>query len=183
VIALVGLAPLLALSMAKASRNRPVPAAVAVLIALGVFLTGSSSDARRLRTEIRGYDFILSFLREERAGMPVVITNPHIFFELSAIQENRPSPVPIRYLFDRDLALAYTGTDTVERGLIAFHDWAPLSMERFDAFAAHPQPVVLFGNPTVFSWVTQELQRRSWSVRPYASKYNVDLFLAEPPLR
>jgi hypothetical protein len=182
-IAMVGLAPLLALSMAKASRNRPAAAAVAVLIALGLFLAGSASDARRLRATTRAYDLILSFLREESAGMPVVITNPHIFFELSAIQENRPSPVPIRYLFDRDLALAYTGTDTVERGLIAFHDWAPLSMERFDAFAAHPQPVLLFGNPTVFSWVTQELQRRNWSVRPYGSKYNVDLFLAEPPLR
>jgi hypothetical protein len=182
-IAMVGLAPMLALSMAKASRNRPAAAAVAVLIALGLFLAGSAFDARRLRAETRGYDFILSFLREERAGMPVVITNPHIFFELSAIQENRPSPVPIRYLFDRDLALGYTGTDTVELGLIAFHDWAPLSMERFDAFAAHPQPVVLFGNPTPFSWVTQELQRQNWRIRPYRSKYNVDLFLAEPPLR
>ena len=56
-------------------------------------------------------------------------------------------------------------------------------MERFDAFAAHPQPVLLFGNPTPFSWVTQQLQRQNWSVRPYVSKYNVDLFLAEPPPR
>jgi hypothetical protein len=56
-------------------------------------------------------------------------------------------------------------------------------MERFDAFAAHPQPVVLFGNPTPFSWVKQQLQRQNWSVRPYVTKYNVDLFLAEPPLR
>src|SRR5215471_17660051 len=123
------------------------------------------------------------FFARRGPAWPVVITDSHIFFELSAIQENRPSSVPIRYLFDRDLALAYTGTDTVELGLIAMRDWAPLSMERFDAFAAHPQPVLLFGNSTLFSWVTQELQRQNWSVRPYRSKYNVDLFLAEPPLR
>src|SRR5215471_5174817 len=71
-IAMVGLAPLLALSMAIASRNRPAPAAVAVLIALALFLAGWASDVRRQRTAIREYDFILSFLREERAGMPVV---------------------------------------------------------------------------------------------------------------
>ena len=182
-IAMVGLAPLLALGMAKGSSNRPVAAAVAVFITLGLFLAGSAFDARHLRAVTRGYDLMLSCLREERAGMPVVITNPHIFFELSAIQENRPSPVPIRYLFDHDLALTYTGTDDVELGLIAFHAWAPLSMERFDAFAAHPQPVMLFGNPSPFSWVTQQLQRQNWSVRPYVSKCSVDLFLAEPPLR
>jgi hypothetical protein len=182
-IAIVGLAPLLAVSMAKASRNKPAPAAITVLIALGLFLAGSASEARRLRRAIGGYDFILSFLHEERAGMPVVVTNPHMFFELSAIQENHSSPVPIRYLFDRDRALAYTGTDTVELGLIAFQDWAPLSMEPFDTFTAHPERIVLLGNPAAFSWVTQELQRQNWSVRPHASMYNVDLFLAEPPLR
>jgi hypothetical protein len=183
-IAIVGLAPLLALGVAKVSRNRPSAAAVAVFITLGLFLAGSAFDARRLRAAARRYEVVLSVLREDRAGMPVVITDPHIFFELSAIQENRPSPVPIRYLFDRDLALAYTGTDDVELGLIAFRAWAPLSMERFDAFAAHPQPVVLFGNPTApFSWVTQQLQRQNWRVRPYVSKDDVDLFLAEPPLR
>jgi hypothetical protein len=182
-IAMVGMAPLLALALAKVSRHRPTAAVVAVLIALGVFLAGSAFDARRLGGAMKGYNFILSFLREESAGMPVVITNPHTFFELSAIQENRPSPVPIRYLFDRNLALAYTGTDTVELGLIAMHDWAHLPMERFDAFVARPRPVVLLGGPTAFSWVTQELQRRNWSIRLYASKYKVDLFLAEPPLR
>jgi 4-amino-4-deoxy-L-arabinose transferase-like glycosyltransferase len=182
-IAMIGLAPLLTLGMARASRNRPAVAPVALLIALGVFLAGSAFDARRLSRALKGYNFILSFLREESAGMPVVVTEPHIFFELSAIQENRPAPVPIRYLFDRNLALAYTGTDTVELGLIAFRGWAPLTMERFDAFAAHPQPVMLYGNPTAFSWVSRELKRRNWSIRPYASKFNVNLFLAEPPLR
>jgi hypothetical protein len=110
----------------------------------------------------------------------VAIQDPHLFFELSALCNGRPG-LALVYLFDRDRALAYTGTDDVELGLMTLKSWAPLQLEKFDDFVARKSPILVYGYPAVFGWLVPELERDHWRLTVSAHNGEQFLFLATPP--
>jgi hypothetical protein len=109
--------------------------------------------ARSVQEEAATY----RFLESQSAGkLPVVIAAPHLFFELSHDTAGR-RPTELTYLADVPLALEYTGTDTVERGLLELKRLAPLDVEDFHRFCASHSEFLIYGYPDVWDWLSQEL--------------------------
>ena len=95
-----------------------------------------------------------------------MIASPHQFFVESHVAEGEHHG-HFMYLADVPLALDYTGTDTVERGLLTLKNYAPLDVEDYRSFAATHQKFLVYGFPDPFGWVLQDLLKagRSISVR------------------
>jgi Dolichyl-phosphate-mannose-protein mannosyltransferase len=66
---------------------------------------------------------------------PLVVTNGIVFLQLSYYA---PSDWKsrIRYLADPSAALTYSGSDTIDRGLLALARWSPISVSRYEDFTA-----------------------------------------------
>ena len=180
-IAVIGLTGILVWALSRIASNRPAPALLLVLLSVVLFIAQSARAYRNLATSAAAYEQTLRFLDENSDGEPVVIHDPHLFLELSALGNGR-SGSDLLYIFDRDRALAYTDTDDVELGLMALKSWAPLHMERFDDFVARKSPVLVYGYPAVFGWIVPELQRDHWRFTVSAHNGEQLLFLAEPPV-
>lgn len=94
-------------------------------------------------------------LTEALAGpQPVVVTGGLVFLQLWYY-----APADLRdrlvYVADPDAALRWTGSDTIDTGLLSLARWAPVRVEPYEPFvAAHPSFVVYrFGS----GWILERL--------------------------
>ena len=53
-------------------------------------------------------------------------------------------------------ALEYTGTDTVERGVLELKRLAPLDVEDFHRFCASHSQFLIYGFPDVWDWLSHK---------------------------
>jgi hypothetical protein len=82
------------------------------------------------------------------------------------------------YLADTPLALKYTKTDTVERGLLAFKRWAPLDVRNFRQFVGVSDAFLVYsGCSDPFGWVIEELIREKRRLLVRAQNGDQLLFL------
>jgi hypothetical protein len=121
------------------------------------------------------------FVQTEATGTPVVIVDPHLFFELSHDVAERRSGMHLVYLADTSMALKYTNTDTVERGLQAMKRWAPLDVRSFNQFSAAHDTLLVYGYPGPFEWVVEDLIAGGWRLAVQGRNGNQLLFLARRP--
>jgi hypothetical protein len=179
-MAVIGLTSVLVWALSRLAPNGAIPALLLTALGVTLFSVQSVRAYRNLARSAVNYQQTLRFLSESTAGHPVAIQDPHLFFELSALCNGRPG-LALVYLFDRDRALAYTGTDDVELGLMTLKSWAPLQLEKFDDFVARKSPILVYGYPAVFGWLVPELERDHWRLTVSAHNGEQFLFLATPP--
>jgi hypothetical protein len=180
-MAVIGLTSVLVWALSRVAPQGAIAALLLTVLATGLFSVESVRDYRDLARSAANYEQTLRFLGESTAGQPVAIQDPHLFLELSALYKGRPR-LALVYLFDRDRALAYTGTDDVELGLMTLKSWAPLHLEKFDDFVARKSPILVYGYPAVFGWLVAELERDHWRFTVSAHNGEQLLFLATPPV-
>jgi hypothetical protein len=84
------------------------------------------------------------------------------------------------YFADPNLAIRYTGTDTVDRGVIGLSKIAPLRTEVLADVLASGQRFAIYGYPGVLGWLVPELAARK--VRTYvAGEFDGRLLLIARP--
>jgi hypothetical protein len=79
------------------------------------------------------------------------------------------------------LALKYTGTDTVERGLLTLRNYAPLDVEDYHRFIATHQSFLAYGYPDPFGWVLEDLMQSGWRVSVKGRHGASLLYLVQAP--
>jgi hypothetical protein len=121
------------------------------------------------------------FLASAGKNLPLVVLSPHQFF----VQSHRSSVNRrghLIYLGDVPLALKYTGTDTVERGLLTLRNYAPLDVEDYHRFIATHQSCLAYGYPDPFGWVLEDLMQSGWRVSVKGRHDGSLLYLVEAPV-
>jgi hypothetical protein len=183
--AVIGVSILLAWSLFVLARNKAGPGLLVAFLGLCVFLVSGTKTYRGLTGWAISAEQQLQFLSDQRAdGLPIVVADPHFFFELSYLAAGKGPPWLV-YLADRELALKYTGTDDVELGLVNFKKWAPIDVEDFHQFTAAKKEFLIYGpghGPgAVYSWIIPELAKEEWKFAVKGSKAGQMLLLARPP--
>lgn len=157
VAGVVGLAALLGLAARRVDTVLPAAsaavAAVLVLWAaleLGAAVRSADESARRQATT-------LAFLRgHARDGVPLVVSSPHEFLVLShATSGEGPR---LTYLADPARALRRFDTDTVELGLLALGEFAPLTVRSYDGVLASAPRFLVYGRDGAWDWLTGALR-------------------------
>ena len=120
------------------------------------------------------------FLESQSAGkIPVVIAPPDLLFELSHYAAGTGG-TKLTYLADVPLALEYTGTDVVERGLLELKKWAPLDVEDFHRFCTSQDEFFIYGYPGLWAWLVPELTRQGRRLVVKANNGDQLLFFVTP---
>jgi hypothetical protein len=120
------------------------------------------------------------YLASTGTDLPLVVLSPHQFF----VQSHRASVNGrghLIYLGDVPLALKYTGTDTVERGLLTLRNYAPLDVEDYHRFIATHQSFLAYGYPDPFGWVLEDLMQSGWRVSVKGRHGASLLYLVQAP--
>ncbi|MGE5646103.1 MAG: hypothetical protein ACM336_09960 [Acidobacteriota bacterium] len=146
-----------ALAAIFGGRTRPALAIAAPLSVL--FFARAAWDYREASRQAARHAHMIEYLESRaEAALPIVIADPHVFFELSHYAP-RPLARRLRYYADAKLARRYVGTDTVDRGLLAMRQWAPLDVE---PFPPREREFLIYGHPSVYAWLVPELARRGF---------------------
>jgi Dolichyl-phosphate-mannose-protein mannosyltransferase len=144
-----------ALSVVFGGRSRPALLIAALLSC--VFFARVSWEFREISRTAAQQATMIGFLQNQTdASLPVVIADPHLFFELSHYAP-RELADRLRYFADAKLAVRFVGTDTVDRGLLAMREWAPLHVEPFRPPATPGHAFLIYGHPAPFAWLVPEL--------------------------
>ena len=180
IYAVIGLSIFLAWSFARIGRGNS---------ALGLLLAGTVAfcwliigirQYQQFRWNALMEDQTFDYLASTGTDLPLVILSPHQFF----VQSHRAAAKGrghLIYLGDVPLALKYTGTDTVERGLLTLRNYAPLDVEDYHRFVARHQSFLAYGYPDPFGWVLEDLMQHGWRVSVKARHDGNLLYLLEAP--
>ena len=155
--ATVALCILAAWLISRLFSQRVMPAVLAVILFLAFFAV---RDGRYARWPVSDRRPVAAFLEKTVQGaLPIAISDPQMFFELAhqASSELRPR---LMYFPDAKLAIQYTKTDTVDRGIIGMSKIAPLRVEALTDVLASKQTFVVYGFPGTFGWIVPELSAR-----------------------
>jgi hypothetical protein len=176
--AIVGLTVLLALSCFVITHRSGSAGLSICTVMLVLFTREGLGEYRQCiedrATRIELYDFLKA---HDNGPLPLVIDGPHLFFELSHQAAERRDRGSFIFVADTSLALRYTGTDDVERGLLALRHWAPLDVHDFHQFCqAHQEFLIYSSESAAFSWVTHELVKERWRLTVVAEKEGSFLF-------
>ena len=180
IYAVIGLSMLLAWTLAKIARNARVLGLFLAAAAVGCWLVLAVRNYQQFVANQLDEDTTFEFLASVPDGLPLVLVSPHEFFVQShvAAQKGRGHFV---YLADVALALKYTETDTVERGLMALKNYAPLDVEDYRSFAATHPRFLLYGFPSSYGWLMQELIDSGRPVSVKTRNGDNVLYLVERP--
>jgi len=177
--AVIGVSILLTWSISVLSHRKPGPGLMITVITVALFLLTGVKSYRGWRESAGRSEETLRYLRTQgKGGVPVVVADPHLFFELSNLAGDK-TPSPLIYLADKKLALQYTSTDDVDLGLVNLQQWAPLHVEDFHRFCSGHQEFLIYGSGAPYSWITQELAREEWQF--ILRSPNSGLLLAKNP--
>lgn len=156
IYAVIGLSMLLAWTLATIGRHARGLGFILAAAAVGCWLVLAVRNYQQFVGNQVNEDKTFEFLTAIPTDLPLVLVSPHQFFVQSHVAARKGRGHFI-YLADVPLALKYTETDTVERGLITLRNYAPLDVEDYRSFAAsHPQ-FLLYGFPSDYSWLMQAL--------------------------
>jgi hypothetical protein len=103
-------------------------------------------------------------LGEALAGPdPVVVTGGLVFLQFwyyapSAMRQQ------LTYVADPDAALRLTGSNTIDRGLMAIARWAPVRVEPYDAFVASHPSFLVYAHGS--GWILERLAEAGADVGP-----------------
>lgn len=78
---------------------------------------------------------------------------------------NRDPASPVVAVADHELALPYSGTDSLDRDLVVFARHFPLRVESLSSITAQHASFLLLTRPGPFSWQTVHLTRTGHSLR------------------
>lgn len=95
------------------------------------------------------------FLQRTSGGQPIVIGSPHLFFEVS--HAFRGSDLRFLYAADPQLALRYTGTDSVERSLMGMARFAPVNIVDWKQLNRRRGSYLVYGAPLAYDWVVRAI--------------------------
>jgi hypothetical protein len=144
-----------------------------LLVAGGVYW----NQAVEVRQENRARDALIASLERTaaRSDRPIVIADPHYFFELS---HYAPPPLAARllHLHSREASLRYTGGDVTEEALVVLSRFAPLDVRSFDRYVASDVPFLLLLRPERITWVTPALEAAGRVLRSYPSADGLSLY-------
>jgi hypothetical protein len=179
--AVIGISIVFAWSLFVAAERRPGPGLTIALLGICLFVLNGARSYRQLTAAAVSSQSTLRFLLDRSVeGLPVIVSDPHVFFELSHLGGDRGAPW-LTYLADRDLALQHTGTDTVELGMLNFKNWAPLRVEDFSQFVNAQPRFLIYGFDAPYAWVFQELRKKGWAFSIAGMNGGQLLFLATRP--
>ncbi len=167
--AVMGVSILLAWSICIIGRRTSSVGLLLAAMLVTVFVLDQVRQYRWLAADRQERTILYNFLRSHNAArVPLVIAGPHLFLELSYDAAQHQDSPKFIFLTDTDLAVHYTDTDDVERGLLALRNWAPLDVRDFHRFCASNQEFLLYGASEPFSWVAQELVNENRELRASA---------------
>jgi hypothetical protein len=156
--AAMGLSILLACSLSVIGRGSGRAGLLIAAMLVTFFAIESMRTYRHLATRAQERATLYGFLRSYAAGgIPLVIAGPHLFFELSHDARQHQEKTNFIFLADTALAIRYTNTDDVERGLLNLRYLAPLDVRDFHRFCASNGEFLLYSDAEPFSWVAREL--------------------------
>jgi len=172
--AVLGIAVLVAWGIDWAIGDRPQVSVLATLVFAGCFLATYVENKRAIEGDVEQVRDVCRLLAGRDPQLPIVISAPHLFFKLS---HYAPPDLTSRlvYLADTGIALRQTGTDTVERGLLALQQIAPLHVVNYHGFLKSGRPFLVYASPDSFSWVVPQLADDSRKIE--ASRVQGDAFL------
>ena len=156
IYAVIGVSILLAWILARIGQHARLLGIVLAGAAVGCWLIVGVRNLQQFRANQVDEDVNFAFLSAVPTDLPLVLADPHEFFVQShvAAQKGRGH---FLYLADVPLALKYTETDTVERGLLALKGYAPLDVRDYHSFVANHSKFLLYGFPRSYSWLMQGL--------------------------
>lgn len=93
------------------------------------------------------------FLQRRSGGQPILIGDPHLFFELS--HAFRGGDLQFIYAADPQFALQYTGTDSVERSLIGMARFAPVKIVDWTQLNTRGGSYLVYGAPLAYDWLVR----------------------------
>lgn len=175
--AVIGLSVVIAWSSLRLARGRSYVGMAVALILICAFVFNGFKAYSGARSNREDHLSSYRFLSAHSAGLPVVVTGPHLFFELSHQASSQQGGFRPTYLANVAMALRYTATDDVERGLLALKQWAPLDVQDFHNFCASHDRFLIYGNTAPFEWVTKELLQEGRSLTVAARNGDELLFL------
>ncbi len=155
--AVIGLSIVVAWSSLRLARDRSVVGMVIAVTLLCAFVFNGLKAYSGARSSRDDHLDAYRFLRAHSAGLPLVVIGPHLFFELSHQASTQHQDFRPIYLADLKMALRYTATDDVERGLLALKQWAPLDVQDFHTFCESHDRFLIYGHTAPFEWATKEL--------------------------
>lgn len=182
IYSIIGLSILLSWSLAWLGRFDRVLGLVLAAIALGCWLVAGIRAYEQFGWNEASQNSTFNFLASAGSDLPVVMASPHQFFVQSRLAADQHRGHFI-YLADVPLALKYTETDTVERGLLALKNYAPLDVEDYRTFAAAHSQFLVYGFPDPFGWVIQDLLQSGRSISIKGRNGDSLLYLVGAPGR
>lgn len=175
--AVIGIAVLLPLALHRLDGGRRLVSlglAVAVLLVAGRVYWNQAVEVRQ---ENRARDALIASLERTaaRSDRPIVIADPHYFFELS---HYAPPLLAGRllHLHSREASLRYTGSDSTEEALVVMSGFAPLDVRSFDRYVASDVPFLLLLRPERITWVVPALEAAGRVLRSYPSTDGLRLY-------
>jgi hypothetical protein len=179
--AVIGVSAIFAWTLSRRMDCRPGPGLAVAAIILATFVAKGTGLQQSLEGSVNAQAATYQFLQVNNEGrIPIVIQDPHLFFELSHYAADKGGSRLI-YLADVTLGLKYTGTDTVERGLLELRKWAPLDVEDFHRFCASHSEFLIYSHPReTWAWLIPELKRQGRRLVVKAKNGNQLLFLVTP---
>src|SRR5262249_3019141 len=147
------------------ARRPRITALVLVVAMAGVGLKGISAY-RQAAFEREEMLSMSSFLANSRpASLPIVISDPHLFFELSHYAP-RPLRSRILYLPDVSLAICHTGTDSADFPIAIMGPAGGARISGFNAFLEATPEFLVYGYPSgAWGWVGSELAARQIAMK------------------
>ncbi len=180
IYAVIGLSILLAWTLATVGGYARELGFVLAAAAVGCWLVLAVRNYQQFAANQADENQTFEFLASLPTGLPLVLVSPHEFFVQSHVAARKGRGHFI-YLADVPLALKYTETDTVERGLLALKDYAPLDVEDYRSFAASHPRFLLYGFPSIYSWLMEELIDSGRPVSVKTRNGDNVLYLVEAP--
>lgn len=179
--AVIGLSVLVGWTSSALARNRTGMGLLLLLTLLVLSVANGGKSYLELRSTLADRAYAYNFVTREASTLPLVIADPHLFFELSYDVSQRRSKTKLLYLANTALALKYTDTDTVERGLLTLKRWAPLDVRDFNQFCAKHDAFLVYGYPAPFGWLVEDLIAQRWTLVVKARSGNRLLYIASRP--
>lgn len=137
-------------------------------IQMGPFLPGHLA----FRDPVRDDRLILQQL--DQPG-PIAVTNGIVFLQLwyYAPENSRAQLV---YLADQRIALARTGSSTIDRNLLTLARWSPVPVVDFEQFVRSHEAFRVYAPAT--GWLLTELRQRHFALEPSPEFPNGRLYMA-----
>ncbi len=180
--AVIGLSIIVAWGLDGASNGRPFLGGAVAIMLCGVFVAKEVQTYRDAAVDRTDRAATYTFLEKRAAGtLPIVIAEPGPFVELS----HRP-PAYLRarllYLADPALALQDTGTDDIERGVVAMKHWAGMNVVPFPAYLASGRRCYIYvqNYPDQYEWLLPEIIKARWKLTLVGWQGMDILFSARP---